>query len=81
MIGRGKALDIDRYQVLGILDGDGRPLNPMGVLAGMQRPTPSAAHTGHVLAGKACPECAAHAVIKRDGCEFCTACGWIGHCG
>jgi ribonucleoside-diphosphate reductase alpha chain len=34
-----------------------------------------------VMAGKKCRECGAHAVIKADGCEKCTACGWMGSCG
>ncbi|MEW6464424.1 MAG: LAGLIDADG family homing endonuclease [Pseudomonadota bacterium] len=34
-----------------------------------------------VMAGKKCSECGAHAVIRKDGCEYCTACGHIGACG
>jgi len=34
-----------------------------------------------VMAGKKCSECGAHAVIKKDGCEYCTQCGHIGACG
>jgi ribonucleoside-diphosphate reductase alpha chain len=34
-----------------------------------------------VLAGKKCPECGAHAMIRRDGCEYCTQCGHLGTCG
>jgi ribonucleoside-diphosphate reductase alpha chain len=34
-----------------------------------------------ITKGKKCPECGAHAVIKKDGCEFCTACGAVGSCG
>jgi ribonucleoside-diphosphate reductase alpha chain len=34
-----------------------------------------------VMAGKKCPDCGAHAVIKKDGCEYCTQCGHIGSCG
>ncbi|MEI8237758.1 MAG: hypothetical protein WCG11_11425, partial [Methylococcaceae bacterium] len=37
--------------------------------------------TTHEMAGKKCQECGAHAVIKKDGCEFCTQCGNIGACG
>ncbi len=33
------------------------------------------------MSGKKCPDCGAHAVIKKDGCSFCTACGYIGACG
>ena len=41
-------------------------------LPGMQMP---------VMAGKKCPECGAHAMIKKDGCELCTQCGHLGSCG
>ena len=34
-----------------------------------------------VMAGKKCPECGAHAMIRKDGCEYCTACGYLGTCG
>jgi len=34
-----------------------------------------------VMAGKKCVECGAHAVIKKDGCEYCTQCGHLGSCG
>ncbi len=34
-----------------------------------------------VLAGRKCPECGAHALIRRDGCEYCTQCGHLGSCG
>ncbi|RYF36306.1 MAG: ribonucleoside-diphosphate reductase, adenosylcobalamin-dependent, partial [Comamonadaceae bacterium] len=33
------------------------------------------------MAGTKCPECGAHAVIRKDGCDWCTACGHIGSCG
>lgn len=33
------------------------------------------------VAGKECLECGAHAVIKKDGCEFCSNCGAVGSCG
>jgi ribonucleoside-diphosphate reductase alpha chain len=31
--------------------------------------------------GKECRSCGAKAVIKKDGCEFCTNCGEVGSCG
>jgi len=34
-----------------------------------------------VMPGKKCSECGAHAVIKKDGCEYCTSCGNVGSCG
>ena len=33
------------------------------------------------MAGKKCVECGAHAVIRKDGCEYCTSCGAVGSCG
>lgn len=33
------------------------------------------------IAGRKCPECGAHAMIRKDGCDFCTACGHLGSCG
>ena len=32
-------------------------------------------------AGKPCPECGNASVIHKDGCDFCTACGYVGQCG
>ena len=34
-----------------------------------------------VMAGKKCSECGAHAVIRKDGCDYCTQCGQLGTCG
>ncbi len=34
-----------------------------------------------VMAGKKCGECGAHAVIRKDGCDYCTQCGHMGSCG
>lgn len=33
------------------------------------------------MAGKKCTECGAHAVIRKDGCDYCTQCGHLGSCG
>ncbi len=44
-------------------------------------PTPVAGTGSGVMAGKKCPECGAHAMIKKDGCEYCTSCGHMGSCG
>ncbi|MBK6556548.1 MAG: adenosylcobalamin-dependent ribonucleoside-diphosphate reductase [Comamonadaceae bacterium] len=46
----------------------------------------SQAHAGPgltppVMAGKKCSECGAHAVIRKDGCDYCTQCGHLGTCG
>ena len=34
-----------------------------------------------VLPGKKCPECGNRALIRKDGCDFCTDCGYTGACG
>lgn len=76
-------LIIHRYAMLGILDEDGYPVEPMGVLdlpegiVSLQR----AAGAQEVMPGKRCDSCGAYAVIPRDGCDFCTACGELGACG
>ncbi len=33
------------------------------------------------MAGAKCPECGARAVIRKDGCDYCTQCGHLGACG
>ena len=33
------------------------------------------------IPGRKCPTCGANAMIRRDGCDFCTACGEVGACG
>jgi ribonucleoside-diphosphate reductase alpha chain len=69
------ALILHRYTMLGILLEDGTPVQQMGIL---QAPKPGAAPA---MKGGLCGECGNHAVIKKDGCDFCTACGWVGVCG
>src|SRR5262249_8210238 len=67
-------LMIHRYAMLGILTEDGYPLAHSGVLA---VPDSERADPGEVrpLAGRRCPECANATLIRKDGCDFCTACG------
>jgi ribonucleoside-diphosphate reductase alpha chain len=43
--------------------------------------TPAQGNQMPVLAGKKCPECGAHAMIRKDGCDLCTQCGHMGSCG
>ena len=43
--------------------------------------TPANGHAPQTMAGKKCQECGAHAVIKKDGCDYCTQCGYLGSCG
>jgi ribonucleoside-diphosphate reductase alpha chain len=69
-------LVIHRYAMLGVLDEDGFPLSRMGVLdAPVDNGSPAP------MAGRACPECANPTLIHKDGCDFCTACGYVGQCG
>jgi ribonucleoside-diphosphate reductase alpha chain len=69
-------LVIHRYAMLGVLDENGFPLREMGVLASPeQRDSPA------LQAGRPCPECGNASMIARDGCDFCTACGYVGQCG
>ena len=92
-------LMVHRYQMLGILDSDGFPVNPMEVMfhdtgtsrqlgdnvIPMQQPEEAeaarAVGANEVTPGKRCPECGNYAMIKKDGCDFCTACGAMGGCG
>ena len=69
-------LIIHRYAMLGVLDEHGFPLRDMGVL---DAPRGGSAPT--TMAGKVCPECGNPTVIHKDGCDFCTACGYVGMCG
>jgi ribonucleoside-diphosphate reductase alpha chain len=73
------ALLLHRYKVLGILDDEGRAIRSVGILAMPQ--TPKTVELGTAaIKGKVCPSCGAAAMIRRDGCEFCTACGFTGAC-
>jgi ribonucleoside-diphosphate reductase alpha chain len=38
-------------------------------------------HSLPLMHGRKCATCGANAVIRKDGCDFCTACGEIGACG
>ena len=69
-------LVIHRYAMLGVLDEQGFPLREMGVL---DAPKPGQASV--LQAGRPCPECGNASVIHKDGCDFCTACGYVGQCG
>lgn len=69
---------IHRYQMLGILDNEGFPLNSMGMMQSDDEPLNQ--EQAQVISAKGCPECGTSALIRRDGCEFCTACGFIGTC-
>ena len=72
------SLVLHRYARLGILDVDGFPIAPMGLVrdpnAG-ERAAPSQ------RSSRRCEECGARALIRVDGCDRCTVCGAIGVCG
>ena len=69
-------LVIHRYAMLGILDERGYPTREMGVLE-----APRAMEEPAVMKGARCRECGNYTVIRKDGCDFCSACGWTGICG
>jgi ribonucleoside-diphosphate reductase alpha chain len=70
-------LIIHRYAMLGILDEEGFPVQQMGI---MEVPE-DASNSVRPTQGKLCSECGNHTVIRKDGCDFCTACGAVGACG
>ncbi len=72
---------IHRYNMLGILDADGYPIKELGMLKEAGKAPEVEKVVNIQLVGKICEECSVPAVIKRDGCDFCTACGHIGACG
>jgi ribonucleoside-diphosphate reductase alpha chain len=67
---------IHRYAMLGVLDESGYPRREMGVLE-----APRDERAPKVMQGALCSECGNYTVIRRDGCDFCTACGAVGACG
>ncbi|MGZ5649148.1 MAG: adenosylcobalamin-dependent ribonucleoside-diphosphate reductase [Usitatibacter sp.] len=69
-------LVIHRYAMLGVLDERGYPMREMGILE-----SPRAEEEPAVMKGARCRECGNYTVIRKDGCDFCSACGWVGLCG
>jgi ribonucleoside-diphosphate reductase alpha chain len=69
-------LVIHRYAMLGILDERGYPKREMGILE-----MPRTDDEPRVMKGALCRECGNYTVIRKDGCDFCSACGWTGVCG
>jgi ribonucleoside-diphosphate reductase alpha chain len=73
-------LMIHRYAMLGILTEQGYPVEHAGILS--VPPAEQARSTElKTLPGKKCPECGNKALIRKDGCDFCTDCGYTGACG
>jgi ribonucleoside-diphosphate reductase alpha chain len=72
-------LILHRYAMLGILGEDGLPVQQMGIL---EHPGPDGkGGKSRVMPGARCPECANTTLIRKDGCDYCTACGYVGLCG
>ena len=69
-------LIIHRYAMLGILDESGYPTREMGILE-----APREKGAARIQKGALCGECGNYTVIRKDGCDFCTACGAVGTCG
>jgi ribonucleoside-diphosphate reductase alpha chain len=74
-------LVIHRYAMLGVLDERGYPLREMGVLESPQGAGQGRLRAAPLQAGRPCPECGNATLIHKDGCDFCTACGYVGQCG
>lgn len=78
-------LMVHRYALLGILDEDAYPVENMGIVAYDAENVISLSGTTlgspDIKPGKRCGECGNYAVIRKDGCDFCTACGNVGGCG
>jgi ribonucleoside-diphosphate reductase alpha chain len=50
-------------------------------VARLDTPEATPATAQQVIAGRKCPECGAHALIRKDGCDWCSNCGHLGSCG
>ena len=69
-------LVMHRYAMLGVLDEHGYPTREMGILE-----SPRGDASPKPMQGALCNECGNYTVIRKDGCDFCTACGAVGSCG
>jgi len=69
-------LILHRYAMLGILDENGAPRTQMGILA-----TPERGTAPKIMKGARCPDCGNATLIRKDGCDWCSACGYTGTCG
>ncbi len=58
-----------------------RVADPVQQSLPLDEPAPGPVGMPPPMAGKKCPECGAHAVIRKDGCDYCTQCGYMGSCG
>jgi ribonucleoside-diphosphate reductase alpha chain len=67
-------LILHRYAMLGLLDDEGAARQQMGILEARNQKK-------RVMAGAVCPECSNATLIRKDGCDYCTSCGYVGVCG
>ncbi|MBD9394727.1 adenosylcobalamin-dependent ribonucleoside-diphosphate reductase [Acidovorax sp. ACV01] len=58
-----------------------RVADPVQQQLPLDEPAPAPLAVPQAMAGKKCSECGAHAVIRKDGCDYCTQCGHLGTCG
>jgi ribonucleoside-diphosphate reductase alpha chain len=58
-----------------------RVADPVQQQLPLDEPTPPPLAVPQAMAGTKCSECGAHAVIRKDGCDYCTQCGHLGTCG
>lgn len=58
-----------------------RVADPVQQQLPLEEPAPPPVAVPQAMAGKKCVECGAHAVIRKDGCDYCTQCGHTGACG
>jgi ribonucleoside-diphosphate reductase alpha chain len=75
---------IHRYAMLGILDEQGYPVEEAGLMddeyhniVRLKR----ASEERKANIGRLCTECNTYALIRKDNCDFCEACGALGTCG
>ena len=57
------------------------PLFEPGELPSVEPAVQAAPESSGIMAGKKCSECGAYAMIRKDGCDYCTQCGMLGSCG
>lgn len=77
---------IHRYAMLSVLDEDGYPVEEMSLVTYEADNVVSlrgarAVGAMEVAPGKRCDGCGNYAAVRKDGCDFCTACGATGACG
>ena len=58
-----------------------RVTDPVQQQLPLEEPAAQVSGMPPAMAGKKCTECGAHAVIRKDGCDYCTQCGHLGSCG